>query len=867
MPHPQYKGTNLPVYSVGPDWKASVLLRAIYSTIVREALDLSELRSARFPRSLFGLRFSTLPLSAQETAYIRRVMELAQALPVIMPVWTDASKLTAGILSGATTLPVDDSSPTLLSVLYDYVIVWQDFKTWEVLATDSISKTSITLADATTRAYPAGTLVFPILIGKMARPNARALTDVNGVHQVEFEERFHGLTDQSVIEQSLPEFDEFLSYTDACRAEFVVTVPDLDPDTTYSLEISADGETFAPHIFFRLLTPTEIATGTKILTVNNDYFGLPYWRIALGGVPLSGVGRIQASVVDPPVISLTNLSEITTNTQGAAIAGALAGAMDGLRTLEFYSDGGFILPYSFIEDPLVFTSFDYRRFQKKYALRQWAWDHWGTLLAEISGVNSEVVSTTGPAGATIKWTRDGSDPTETTAAPIAYGGIANNAYAIQDAFGGIIKARAFKDGCRSPLAMVAVDKVMYERPMFTTNGLGNAVAGSCDLPTTDVVTGLPIESGQSCNILYGGICPFEDATRAFLAGVLAPTIGRPSSDGLHGATLRSRTDNPGSSTYIGWPIHAFSASSYDFQSSIWSYTGDPVYDGYFNGWQIAARNHNWAILGQNNVPNFLGVILADFTESLAGPIGSAGQTYRATWAGERDLAINDILAATPIPDPVCNTARSYYMFADRFDIVRSPLYYNEPREAFWADPLPVTDVPFDPPPATGPTNFYDDFESYYDGDATVGSLSFRTGTDWDAAWTFKDGNAQTYGWDFFEQYANGAIPEHTTHLSGDGYIYYSGGEAWEQGVTNEWYFSSGIFGIVYKDDFESYANGPAPFQMTGGSGWYAEADSTGWRMDNDLIGGFEDFESYANGTWVGSNTGTNFVANENWRST
>src|SRR5688500_1240545 len=117
MPHPQHNGDNLPVYSVAPNWKQSVGLRTIYNTIVRESLNLNEERISRYPRCLYGIRYRTLPLDAQEAGYIRRVLQLAQSLPVIMPVWTESCKLLANAAIGAEEISVDTTDSTLFTVL------------------------------------------------------------------------------------------------------------------------------------------------------------------------------------------------------------------------------------------------------------------------------------------------------------------------------------------------------------------------------------------------------------------------------------------------------------------------------------------------------------------------------------------------------------------------------------------------------------------------------------------------------------------------------------------------------------------------------------------------------------------------------
>jgi hypothetical protein len=835
MPHPEYKGQPLPVYSICPNWKTKVSLRTIYSTLIRESLDLSEVRIAKQPRCLYALRYSTLPLTGQETGYIRRVLEMAQALPIIMPVWTEASKLTTAAGVGDNILQVDTTFPTLLSVLYDYVIVWKDFAHWEIVATDNPGTNEITLDDEIQNAYPVGSLVMPILIGKMPRPATPQITDEHGTHSVNFEERFHGLTDQSVVEQILPDLE--LSYTDACRAEFVITARDLDPETVYSIEISDDpAGDWAPHIYFALTEALEIATGVKEIVVNNDYAGAAYFRIAraldAAGDPdyeiLTRHAAPLASVVAPPVISLTNLSEITTEVQLTAIEGALAGASDGLRSLEYYSDGGFIIPYSAVEDPLSFGSLQYRRFQKQYAGRQWSTSSKGTLLA--GGSINNVVSTIGPAGATIKWTRDLSDPALDTPAPLSYNGVANNAYVWDDKFTGVIKARCFKDGCRSPLAMVAVTKVMFEHPVFKTQGMSRDAASYCDLP--DPVDGS--ESGLSCNLNYGGICGFEAVNYA------AGTSGGVLANG--GDLLQSYSDSIANSTFMGWPVHSAHSSYYQFAASTWA--------AWFNGWLIAPVTHSWAI-------TTLGVIEPGVEVWLTG----ASEALRDAWTPIRDAYIDDLLPGNP--GHACGDSSTYEMRMTRFDITRSPLYYMEMRDLHWL--APTFDPPADsgdPAPVIPPAIPYDDFETYTEGTVATLTLGFHDTVDWDGYWTVRDGATIATGFDKFDDYADGAVPDYTA-TPAPGYDPYDGGEAWDPG--DEWRRRDGELSKFYIESWDGIADGALPFDTaTAGTGFMTGLGE-GWVFGGSLtFAGVDSFDAYADGAFVPAATGTNMVAGEAW---
>lgn len=198
---PQYRGKDIPVFSVCPNWDAGLNQKLSYHTIICEALDLSEERFGRYPRCLFGLTYKTLPLRGQETGYIRQVLELAQEMPLALPVWTEGAKLTADIAAVVTSLPVDDTTVTLFTVLHQFAIIWRDYLTWEIVQVTAVNANSLTIT-ATLSAWKKGDTVFPLAVGFIPRPAAQQLTDEHGVMQVEFIEKFIAEYDQSIAETS-----------------------------------------------------------------------------------------------------------------------------------------------------------------------------------------------------------------------------------------------------------------------------------------------------------------------------------------------------------------------------------------------------------------------------------------------------------------------------------------------------------------------------------------------------------------------------------------------------------------------------------------------------------------------------------------
>lgn len=202
MAYPQYNGANVPIFTGPPSWDSGVTLGVAYRTSLFEALDTSEERHSLYPRPLYRIRYRTLTLSANETAYLRKVIELAKGVPIGVPLWPMRTKLTADASAGATALEVDDVGRRLWDVFYTYALIWRDYKTWEVIDMAGALGTEIALDAATAGSWVTGDTVVPLLFGYLGRESFNALTDEHSQIEVSCEERFHGVHGQDVPESN-----------------------------------------------------------------------------------------------------------------------------------------------------------------------------------------------------------------------------------------------------------------------------------------------------------------------------------------------------------------------------------------------------------------------------------------------------------------------------------------------------------------------------------------------------------------------------------------------------------------------------------------------------------------------------------------
>jgi hypothetical protein len=648
------------------------------------------------------------------------------------------------------------------------------------------------------------------------------------------------------------------SFTSECRDEFTLTYGpefNLQPSIIYGVEISdsQDG-VFVPHIYFALQTTGELATGTKVLTINNDYNGRAWLRLVnvTGGyMVLTQPINPAASALPAPVIQISNLSEITTQDMIAAWGSAAT----GLYPLWSDDNGStnFFTPLSYIEDKMIWLSGTYRRASKKYVQKQGyanSNDKFGDLLTELPAGVNVITALNQPAGASFVYSRDQSDPQIDTYMPRLQS-LDLNVQAQDHLFQGVVKARYFKDGCRSPLCTVLIDKIMREIPTIGAAVSANNVSGYCDYPVTDSITGLVSESGNSCNILWGGDCLFENRIVGFGWGGGSLAENRWSPSTLQ-TSLRRHVKSLTFKVYLGWPIDLVTAQYWSFSSFDW-------FNRDWNGWTKAPKTHNWAI---TNTPAF-NIYPIGFQESVCGADLDA-QESSALFMASASLLVS--FAMPPPPTVGCNGVIDMEIAYSVFNILRATQWKTNSRDAFWFE----SDDPFTPPVPTlepggkTPSVFpFDDFETYLEGDATLKTLDFNNGIDWDAAWTVRNGADSVLGWDLWESYTVGALPEYAVYGDYDIHEYLNDGEGWEAGVGLEWNIREGELQKVYSDTLETYSNGAVAFaSMTGGTGWEAGGY---WIAQLDTIGGDEQWEGYLDGAFVGANTGTNMIA-EAWQA-
>ena len=127
------------------------------------------------------LEYSLFLYGAQARRRFQELVWGAQDEEVMAPVWADKAKLAGVLASGATSISVNTEH-----LDYDdgaHLMLWADEENFEVLEIDTVSPSSVSLAEATSREWPAGTYVCP------AR-RARLAPSISGAQVTRDRERF-----------------------------------------------------------------------------------------------------------------------------------------------------------------------------------------------------------------------------------------------------------------------------------------------------------------------------------------------------------------------------------------------------------------------------------------------------------------------------------------------------------------------------------------------------------------------------------------------------------------------------------------------------------------------------------------------------
>lgn len=521
-------------------------------------------------------------------------------------------------------------------------------------------------------------------------------------------------------------------------------------------------------------TPEDLATKTIKVDINNQFNATRYFRI----VQRVTVGsEVTTTVITKNALPLASVVPLP----DWAITG-----LDTERTLPVISETYQIYqPYSYQENGLIS---DTRIYVEPLARLEWRSDTSpGTQIISVSNV---------PDGGTWKWAVNGADPTSTTKIPI-YNGITNNLACPRDTFAMVVKIRCFSGGCKSPLAVIAIDKRHVLQSLIipvASTGPGTFVAGVCDLPKGDVL------SGYDCSI-YGGSGGLMDLTIDAACGNSTPSL----SSGHDILVYKTSTFTAGPDTF---GFNSFHCVATRFRAdTIQAIARYPRWDDVPSVCEYLEQSTNLSL-----APHFELLTTPVLGGGLAGSGGSFALSHSAT-----NAYIYSVVAGYG-----CSGTEDVHITYAQWDYLFSVI--NEEGDPILTVPVePMVDSPV----------YGDDFEEY-DDSADATSLSLAAGTGFVGAWIVSSALIL----DGFDTWIDTGDPDDD----------YTGGYGW----VGSWTITGGPNACY--DYFEDYIDAnPAPNaeNLHGGEGWSLNSDGYqhGWIFTPD-VSGQDDFQSYVDSSYV-----------------
>lgn len=152
------------VFAFSPNWVRPVNERLSWLTDIVQVYDGGEQRIALRSTPRRRIEYELLTVE-QDATYLDALLWAWQSQPYVVPMWMDAQHLTGALAPGATTIPVITGG-------YDYhagglALIARGPREYEVLEIDAVEVDTITLAEPTFAAWPAGTRIYPARTGRL----------------------------------------------------------------------------------------------------------------------------------------------------------------------------------------------------------------------------------------------------------------------------------------------------------------------------------------------------------------------------------------------------------------------------------------------------------------------------------------------------------------------------------------------------------------------------------------------------------------------------------------------------------------------------------------------------------------------------
>ena len=161
-----------------PEWQTAPKVTLTTPGDVAAANYGQESRRA-FAKSLrYTLEYTPQTETLAQSTAIRQALNVYRSQPVVCPLWTDAVQMAVNQVNGSTLLPVAASPGLPARSGTNWIVVNLDTQAFEFISVSSVDAAGLHLSAGTAFAWPAGTLAYPLLVGRLdPRPTLSPITD------------------------------------------------------------------------------------------------------------------------------------------------------------------------------------------------------------------------------------------------------------------------------------------------------------------------------------------------------------------------------------------------------------------------------------------------------------------------------------------------------------------------------------------------------------------------------------------------------------------------------------------------------------------------------------------------------------------
>lgn len=158
-------GRRVVVFGHAPNWAAPVVEKLAWLTDVMPAQGGIEQRVGLRDAPRRALAYELATLTRHQTNLLETMLLGWQARLWAVPVWTDRQDLAAALAAGSLTVPCTTSGYEFAAS--GLALLWAAHDRHEAVEVASVGASSLTLKTATVAAWPAGTRLYPVRLGRM----------------------------------------------------------------------------------------------------------------------------------------------------------------------------------------------------------------------------------------------------------------------------------------------------------------------------------------------------------------------------------------------------------------------------------------------------------------------------------------------------------------------------------------------------------------------------------------------------------------------------------------------------------------------------------------------------------------------------